>query len=157
MTRRLRWTVTWVAAVSVGGAGFAAVPNALQQRVPLVGTAPVSVRTGDGVEPLRSTDSAWLAAPFRASRQAPEERYNEFVSEADSISASRPEWTLTAILGGPARLAVFEETPGQAHATHVLGIGEEMSDYRVEAIDGDSVSVSFGDSIWTFKLAAPWR
>jgi hypothetical protein len=100
-------------------------------------------------------------APFRSTRQAPELTYvearsREEVWDVQEEGLTRPAWQLTGIVWAETPIALFDGIAGEER-TRVAAVGDRLGELRVVHIDPTEVTLSHGDSTWTYRIAVPWK
>jgi hypothetical protein len=144
-------------------------------------TAPsYSERSGTPAEVQQGTrpDSAWLEAPFRASRSLPAKAYTPELAQALEAEAAdeaarhaeaqaateaaaqheaqRPPWVLVGVILGNPPVAIFGQVLNRSGGA-VLSLGDQVDGFVVSRIDADSVLVAREGQSWAFDVTPPWR
>lgn len=95
------------------------------------------------------------SAPFRASRQAPDVRYDPQTLGAPPVPATatppKPTLTLVGLVLDGAPKALIQGIPG-ATGARLLGVGDTAGGVRVRRIQSDRVRVTGHDTAWTLEL-----
>lgn len=70
-------------------------------------------------------------------------------------SPSRPELAISGIIGGSPREALIEGIPGRQGSVLVRQ-GDVVGDFRIQAIEHDTVHIEGADTTWKLTLKQPW-